>query len=347
MIESKRLVYVDCIRGLCILLVIYHHFILMGMRGFNYQSSVEKFMYFFFLPLFFFISGFFAWKTKKMWNLKDTFLFIIKKIRSILVPTVVFFLVCMQFFHLNIFDWLFVSFKSGYWFTWCLFQMFLCLSLFNFIVYFFKLEKFSSKCIFLLFFLAIIGNLASRFFHESNPIVGLLSADLTLKYFVFFVFGIIVKCNFSRFEEYLSNRFINAFLLIIAFSPLCFKINSVMHIPVVFAQILGVFRIFSSRQNYFNGKNVPSNFLATCGKYSLSIYFLHYFLLFKTPQIALWLQTFQTDYCFRGPSCVGLLEFLIIGFLSALIAVCCIMIKKAIDAFPFISELCFGPNSNK
>ena len=48
--------YIDNIRGLCILLVIYHHIILYGMP--EYNSSLNKIMISFRMPMFFFISGY-------------------------------------------------------------------------------------------------------------------------------------------------------------------------------------------------------------------------------------------------------------------------------------------------
>ena len=340
--EQKRLVFIDCMRGLCILMVVYHHFLVMGMRGFDYVSKVGGVMGLFFVPLFFFVSGFVLWRKGLSWNFKDSLKFIEKKSRSVLLPTIVMFSVCMLTFHLDFREWIFVSFKSGYWFTWVLFQFFFVWMLFNVVVEFLGLSKKIDIALLLLFICGGVGNLVCDYFHESNRVIGFLSTNLALKYFVYFCFGLIVRCKSVFFEKVLSNRILNFVLFLLAVLPIFIRISTKVEMIVVLAQILCIFKFFICKQSFFDGNGLASSFLANCGRNSLAIYFLHYFMLFKLPLISSWLMHYQMDYCFRGPSCGALLEIIVLSILSAVVASCCIVIKKIIDVFPIVSMLCFG-----
>lgn len=342
--EKKRLVFIDCIRGLCILMVVYHHFLVMGMRDTGYESSAGKFMYMFFLPLFFFISGFVSLREKYLWTFKGGLQFVVNKTRGIFIPTLVMFFFSMFFYRLDVFDWVCVSFKSGYWFTWVLFQFFVVWCVLNVFVDFIGKRKDIGMTIIFLFLCGIVFNLIHVHFHESNKIVGFLSLNLFMKYLVYFALGLLVKHYFVVVKWMLSKKILNAFLFIISVIPIWMDVPVKIEMFVVFAQILCIFNVFFHKQVFFEERNFPSVFLANFGRNSLAIYFLHYYFLFKIPFISSWLQQFQIDYCFRGHSCGVLLEVIILSFLSIVVSACCVLVKKFLDMFPIISELCFGPH---
>ena len=59
---KKRLEYFDAMKGFGILSVIYVHLFTMGMRDGEYTSSITPFIQLYFMPLFFFVSGYFSVK---------------------------------------------------------------------------------------------------------------------------------------------------------------------------------------------------------------------------------------------------------------------------------------------
>lgn len=117
----KRLNYLDALKGLGIFLVVYHHFIVMGMRDSGYISAVNNIIIMFFMPLFFFISGYLSTKHMKKTTARDIYEYARKRSKTLLLPTMVMFTICMMYYRLDVLHWLSVSFKCGYWFTWALF----------------------------------------------------------------------------------------------------------------------------------------------------------------------------------------------------------------------------------
>ena len=120
---GKRLAYLDAIKCLGILLVIIGHVQLFGMKIEAYDSIPTLMLYSFNMPLFFFISGYLAYREEigKFDELKK----IGSKFVFLVIPAIAFYSFSMFQQHGNgIFD--FISDGLGkYWFTFTLFEIFL------------------------------------------------------------------------------------------------------------------------------------------------------------------------------------------------------------------------------
>lgn len=60
---SRRLEYVDAMRGFTILFVVFHHLVLFGAGLETRNYPPDELFVFFRMPVFFFISGFIAYKS--------------------------------------------------------------------------------------------------------------------------------------------------------------------------------------------------------------------------------------------------------------------------------------------
>ena len=127
--QKQRLEWLDALRGFTMLMVVTNH-----VYGFGFDANTKYSMFMsvcllFRMPLFFFISGFLAYKASFSWNARDTTDLIAKKLRVQIVPTVVFMtaeiaLTAKVFWDKMGTAWASPT-KGGYWFTMVLLEMFL------------------------------------------------------------------------------------------------------------------------------------------------------------------------------------------------------------------------------
>lgn len=96
---KKRIEYIDALRGLLMLLVVFCHVECFGFIDFSYDTPFGQLISTFRMPLFFFISGFVAYKSEEWdsrWWINSTK----KKARVLLIPTFVFGLI-YTYLHLH------------------------------------------------------------------------------------------------------------------------------------------------------------------------------------------------------------------------------------------------------
>ena len=120
------------------LLVVTNH---VALKSFGMQirwSAALQFFLLFRMPLFFFISGFLAYKASRVWNARTLGELSLKKLRVQIIPTVVFFLLFLAMIPTTPFidslnEALASSMKAGYWFTLVLLYMLLTFYAFSYI----------------------------------------------------------------------------------------------------------------------------------------------------------------------------------------------------------------------
>ena len=129
-LRKPRLGWLDALRGFTMLLVVTNH---VALKSFGMQirwSAALQFFLLFRMPLFFFISGFLAYKASRVWNARTLGELSLKKLRVQIIPTVVFFLLFLTMipttpFVPSLMEALASSMKAGYWFTLVLLYMLL------------------------------------------------------------------------------------------------------------------------------------------------------------------------------------------------------------------------------
>ena len=138
-VRKPRLEWLDALRGFTMIMVVAYHVCQQGFMMPVKVSSSMPFLVLFRMPLFFFVSGFLAYKANLQWNLPTLGRLVGKKLRVQMIPTIVFFLfaACVirtePTFLKAVDTMLHSTTKGGYWFTLALLYMFLIYYLFSYL----------------------------------------------------------------------------------------------------------------------------------------------------------------------------------------------------------------------
>ena len=276
---KQRLEYIDALRGLAILLVVFMH---VPQYGFG-QSIGGYYMEMAILlavPLFFFISGLFV-------PLEITPPISIKKIgkrlHSILLPTFLIGGFYVLINHIPVLDMLQDKFKAGYWFTITLFEFFL-------IVDMIRLMACKSQKLFKLF---LIGA-CFVCYGLSMPTVQRMYGDIVIahilgiaqwKYFIFFVLGMFVKHNAGMiYSDNGGLAIVIVFLIVYAANAIGnFQLNGLLYnINLLLKEIsivLLAYYVFYTYRSKLSSQTRMGRWLSKIGTYTLEIYLIHYFVL--------------------------------------------------------------------
>lgn len=277
---TKRIGYIDALRGFAMILVVYFHISAFGFGSYEigYNGLIERFR----MPSFFFISGLLF--NLSSWTLNPRQQ-IIRKFLALIVPTSIFMLL-----YLIIFDyWDFSclgSDKRGYWFTFVLFE---------FIVIYGTVETLLNKknttkgemyvmmTILLLsvsaFYYAKYYNRYSEELGNWKTILGLFSF-VKIRHIIFFWFGTIVRKHFDRFIRITSNSYLITvlvvFFIVLCLFPNIFSINGLEYVAYLLAGLSGTVVIFTIFQHF---SLFSFHSLQFIGRRTLDIYLIHYFFL--------------------------------------------------------------------
>ena len=287
---TKRIGYIDALRGMAMILVVYFHISAYGFSSYvmGYNDIIERFR----MPLFFFISG---WLFKYID--RPTIEIIKQKFMVQIVPTAFFLLL-----YLYVFNYLsfapFGSDKKGYWFTYVLFEFF--------IIYLglkALLNRHNTKKGELYMMLAMLFLSISAFYYSTcytryaeelgvwKTILGLFSF-VKFKHIIFFWFGTFVKKHFNQFIQLTNKPHIFIFLLglfvMLNIYPIVFSMNGLEYIAFLLVGISGVFVIFTLFRHLYSSCyfspfssffHYHSSILEFVGRRTLDIYLIHYFFL--------------------------------------------------------------------
>ncbi|MBQ0136661.1 MAG: acyltransferase family protein, partial [Bacteroidales bacterium] len=117
---TKRIEYIDAMRGFTMMLVIMTHVAAWGLQSDSYNHIFTVFR----MPLFFFVSGFVFYKSNYEWNWQNTLSFLQKKLPVQIISPFLFFAAYVYLQHFDLQESLISESKVGYWFTFTLFEFF-------------------------------------------------------------------------------------------------------------------------------------------------------------------------------------------------------------------------------
>lgn len=337
---QSRILYIDAMRGFTMLLVLYNHVLLYC--GYDVSFSFNDVFVVFRMPLFFFVSGFVLYNEKKIWDLNFSSQFLHKKFKVQIVSTLFFLLLSDLIFQNNVIDSFFSFVKNGYWFTIALFEFFVLFALIEFVIYKFNIKKHESVAL-ILFALAVV----------STPFLSFILPSLNLNecklynlfgikqfyFFIYFIFGVLVRKHFLYFEKYVFKD--KPFALFLIVFTLSFVFNYLYNSSVplsilarlleAFLGILIVFYVFKKYSSFLCETTFVGKFLQYIGRRTLDIYLLHYFFLPKN--VLMLLHNDVSD---------PVSEFVIVGFFSIVTLFFCLVVSGIIRVSPSLAHLLFG-----
>lgn len=290
----------------------------------------------FFMPLFFFISGFFAYKPCDMWTCSMYRKQIPQKVKALVICTVVFYTFRYYIIGADPLGWLNKGFM-GYWFTIVLFDMFVIYYTATFASNLLK----SDISIPLMCVLALIGPALIHFGITDEGLFGTVLGTTNLCFYLqWFVLGLIVRKHDDRFNRILSNGTVKAILMICyivllcadydALPPVVAKIISSMIVSYV--GVLTITALFLSFRDFFNGHSRVAGYMCFVGRRTLDIYMLHYLFLPSLPLIGVYLV----------PDSMVLFQ-LIYGLGTAVIITSiCLLLSSCLRTSPVLADWFFG-----
>ena len=340
--QPNRIGYIDALRGLAMILVVYFHIAAYGFGSyeFGYNDIIERFR----MPTFFFISGWLFYKVGRIWNRQTIADMIRKKFMVQIIPTAIFMLLYLMMFNLLDIN-SFGSDKKGYWFTFVLFEYFviyiLAEALFN------RQDSIKGEmCV-----LAVILILSAGAFYYAKyytryaaelgtwkDILGFLSF-VKIRHIIFFWFGTFVRRHFDQFIRLTDNKYVTAtmitlFTAIIVW-PILLSTPGIEYVAYLVAGISGTvicFTFFRIHGQHFSQITWYGRSLQFIGRRTLDIYLIHYFVLpYNLVQPDIW-QQYHHNTLFVPISLVLALWVVIISLL----------ISSILRVSPLLAKYLFG-----
>ena len=362
---SKRLGWLDALRGFTMILVVTNH---VALKSFAMQikwSAAIQFFLLFRMPLFFFISGFLAYKAGRVWNARTLGELSLKKLRVQIIPTVVFFLLFLAMipttpFVESLSKALASSMKAGYWFTLVLLYMLLTYYLFSYLesklssfhlpLFTFHLPLSSfllpllfivSLCLFETCYLPKYFSWASGHKGPQNEFLNYTSLVEMFRYFPFFLFGNIVHRYWEQAQRLMDSRWLFPAVTILAtvctievlkWHTLHLAWASLPHTLAMFLLLSMVFMFFRHYHEFFEQTRLGTS-LQFIGRRTLDIYLLHYFFLPKLPMVGEFFRVNRHNFILDTTASL-VIALLVIGF--------CIITSQLLRVSPFFKKYLFG-----
>lgn len=320
----QRIQYLDNMKGVAIILVVIGHIMHFS---FGFETSQPVKFLCFHMPLFFYVSGFFAYK--KIASLSDLCERLIKRGMTLLIPYVVF-LSAWCLFSGNT-DPIGILMGGGgrYWFLYTLF----IISTF-FLIYEYVIGRCKNTLIYVtLWIVPYIILIATKVYLNTNG-GGNLCEIITglVNYYRYFLIGYICR-KYIKFNKLLFCSDVIAALGLVAYflNWFFFEYHNILFIfGGSMGAIITIQRFF---EKHVNEDSMVGKTLSSIGRKSLAVYVIHYFFI---PDVS----ASMHDFLNCGNSFIWQLTFAFL--LSIPIVAASMFIGKLIETNTVLNFLCFG-----
>lgn len=340
--KSNRIGYIDALRGMAMILVVYFHIAAYGFGSYElgYNDIIERFR----MPTFFFISGWLFYKIGRIWNRQAITDMIRKKFMVQIVPTVVFMLLYLLMFNLLDIS-SFGSDKKGYWFTFVLFEYFVIYIITEALLNLQDSTKGEMRVLAVMMILSVSAFYYAKYYTRYavelgvwKDILGFFSF-VKIRHIIFFWLGTFVRKHFDQYIQLTNNRYVTA-LLIALFTaiivwPAVLSINGLEYISYLIAGISGTiicFTFFRTHERHFSQETWYGRGLQLIGRRTLDIYLIHYFVLpYDLVRPEVWLQ-YHNNTLFVPMALI----------LSLWIIIISLLISSILRVSPLLAKYLFG-----
>lgn len=273
----KRIGYIDALRGLTMILVVFSHLYIPN------HSVINLLFINFRMPLFFFISGLISMRVEQTWDGGELRRRLGSKARTLLLPILFFGLLYTAVQGQSLEDFLINKHKLGYWFTLVLFEM---LAIYYVVRYGIARRgwRLSRALVFLLVGVTAVSFLWSERW-MSGALPSLLSLSCLLRYLPFFAFGLLAGYHRERFDALIDRTdvYVGAVVLFGALSWANIRwdggVDVIICLTVGLAGIAMMYGTFRRLAVYFEDNTLVGRCMQYVGRHTLEVYVLHYFLL--------------------------------------------------------------------
>lgn len=343
---NKRMEYIDAMRGFAILIVLIIHIFHYG-YGLTY-TNMESMPTFniifgrFYMPLFFFISGFVCSNRLQMNISAEVKDLVLKKFSTLLVSPLVFLSLYVLLTHRDFAASICDDMKAGYWFTFTLFTFLLIYKISATILS--KWEAGINNDIILCLIAIILYCIGSiyRYFqlqYAPIPILSILGC-IHLRYYVFFCLGRIIRRRLGNFLNLMDSKYsmaicivtITIFFIMSRIFPI-HNYNTLTFIPQGILYIFIIFTFFNKHKDGFVTHTKGGKWLQYIGRHTLEIYFLHFFFLPKN------LNTLG-EWLFQNPN--PAIELAISLVLALPVIFTSLIVSNIINLSPLLAKFLFG-----
>lgn len=345
---KQRMEWLDAMRGFTMLLVVAYHTAIFGFGENEKLSTALPFIVLFRMPLFFFVSGFLAYKANFQWTLHSMGELTWKKIKIQLLPTLVF-LCAFIIFRSNDHFWdrfleiMKIPTKGGYWFTWVLLHMF---------VIYYTLQLICCRVrhqwipVVVLWILSICAYetayLPKLFSYPQEDFVNYTSFIQTIKYTQFFLFGNIVHRIWDKAEKVMDSQWFFPIVCTLAFfccadffrwHTMRFAWTNLPRTTAIYTLLIMTVMFFRHYKEWFTKEHVAGRTLQYIGTRTLDIYLLHFILLPKMPEIGTWLNANRPNF---------VIDLTLSIAFGALIIAFCLLVSNLLRISPVFKKYLFG-----
>lgn len=346
--------WLDALRGFTMILVVAYHVCLVGFGENVRSSSSLSFLVLFRMPLFFFISGFLAYKSDFNWTRGRLGMMIWKKFKIQVIPTVVFMIVSAvvlkQKFWPGMMEMMESPTKGGYWFTWTLLLMFIIYYIFDFITTRFRCHTWVA--VFLLWFAALAVyatcympswfDYAQGHKHRDVAFLNVTSIYQVMLYFHFFLYGNIVHRYWTQFQRLFDSSWFLPLIVVLVFfcafdilkwHTLQFQWTNLPRTLTMYIMLTIVFMFFRYYKESFTKQRLVGRGLQYVGVRTLDIYLLHFLFI---PDLKMFGQYFNAH---RNNFVIDTTLGIVVAFVVIAFSV---MVSNVLRMNPFMKKYLFG-----